>query len=156
MNAEQWTVKHIKSGVTDLSSKCRRQTTGTLNGDMAMVSNYVPEQKIYLSCMNKADIPQVCKPQGANLDVTILLNVISTEYWLKSSWVLRENPTHKSVQCLSDIMTITLWQNRPESGTVTVFQMSQIPFYYSRIIALWQLSACDYLLAVSWGSHNIR
>ena len=35
------------------------------------------------------------------------------------------------IQCLSDIMTFTLWQNRPKSGTVTVFQMSQIPFQYS-------------------------
>ena len=32
---------------------------------------------------------------------------------------------------------------------------SQIPFYYSRIISLWQLSACQYFLAVSRGSHNI-
>ena len=31
----------------------------------------------------------------------------------------------------------------------------QIPCYYSIIISLWQLSACDYFLAVSRGSHNI-
>ena len=44
---------------------------------------------------------------------------------------------HMQIQCLSDIMTITLWQNRPKLGTVTVFQMSQIPFYYYREWMEW-------------------
>ena len=36
------------------------------------------------------------------------------------------------------------------------YDCSQITFYYSRIIALWQFSACDYFRAVSRGSHNIQ
>ena len=43
-----------------------------------------------------------------------------------------------------------------KSPKIWSYDCSQTPFYYSRIIALWQLSACDYFLALSRGSHNIR
>ena len=43
-----------------------------------------------------------------------------------------------------------------KSPKIGCYDSSQIPVYYSRIFALWQLSACDYFLAVSRGSHNIR
>ena len=51
------------------------------------------------------------------------------------------------VQCLSDIMTITLWQNRPKLHPMTVPK-----FHFITL----ELSPCDYLFAVSRGSHNIR
>ena len=58
----------------------------------------------------------------------------------RGSTVHTDYSAKSDIQCLSDIMTITLWQNRPKSGPVTI---PKCPF------STQELSPCDNYLPVT-------
>ena len=57
-----------------------------------------------------------------------------SHYPRRRSWWSKSDEQCQRVQCLSDIVTITLWQNRPKSGPVTI---PKCPF------STQELSPCD-------------
>ena len=138
---------------------------GLLGPDLVMstkASNQPDESPCTLWTLNKCLGTKTCSPLAPIIDMRlvwcalILVRAVRVRKWsARRSERRMSGMTHlwrDPVQCISYIRThpVTKW---PEIGS---YVCSQIPFYYSRIIALWQLSACDYFLAVSRGSHNIR
>ena len=95
--------------------------------------------------------------QNTRCPRTLLRTLYSVKPFVKCSAKLT-NAWHFSCSNIANTVLIGYCDYHPVTKwpRIGCCDYSQMSFYYSRIIALWQLSACDYFLAESRGRHNIR